>query len=153
MRTLLVLVVIAIAGLLLYIRFVPSDPILWNIDPVVEGRTGPGRYLVRPEEGDVAGRVHDATPSELLAEFDEIAIAEPRTRRLAGSVEEGRITYITRSRIFGFPDYTSVAAVEQPGGAAMAVYGRLRFGSSDMGVNRARIEDWLALLQARLEAR
>ncbi len=33
-----------------------------------------------------------------------------------------------------------------PGGAALAVYGRARYGIRDFGVNRARIERWIAAL-------
>jgi uncharacterized protein (DUF1499 family) len=62
-------------------------------------------------------------------------------------VEEGRITYMTRSLVFGFPDYTTVTTVPAGDGAQVVAYGRLRFGSSDMGVNRERLESWLAQLQ------
>jgi hypothetical protein len=45
-----------------------------------------------------------------LARLDEIALATPRTTRLAGSPDEGRITWITRSALWGFPDYTTAQA-------------------------------------------
>ena len=60
----------------------------------------------------------------------------PRTHVLAGSVADGRVTYITRSRVFGFPDYTTL---EQDGDRLKA-YARLRFGGSDLGVNATRLE-------------
>jgi len=49
------------------------------------------------------------------------------------------ITYVTRSRVFGFPDYTTV----RQAGPQLEIYGRLRFGRSDLGVNAARIDGWL----------
>jgi len=42
-----------------------------------------------------------------------------------------------------FPDYISVKAVAVPGGSALVVWSRARFGYGDFGVNRSRIEDWL----------
>ena len=51
-----------------------------------------------------------------LAAIDAAARATPRTRVLAGSVEAGMITYVTRSRLWAFPDYTTVAVA--PAGAA-----------------------------------
>ena len=63
-------------------------------------------------------------------------------------MDEGRITYITRSAAFGFPDYTTVEAVTAEDGTRLAIYARLRFGQSDMGVNQARVEEWLSALAA-----
>ena len=80
----------------------------------------------------------------MLQAFDTVASGAPRTERLAGSPEEGWITYVQRSRIFGFPDFVSVRAVGVPGGSALIVWSRSRFGYGDFGVNRARVESWLA---------
>ncbi len=77
-------------------------------------------------------------PADLLARLDAVALATPRTRRLAGSVEEGRITWETRSALWGFPDYTT-AEVREDG---LYLQARLRFGREDMGVNAARLRDW-----------
>ena len=49
------------------------------------------------------------------------------------------ITYVTRSALFRFPDYTTVRHRD----AQIEIYGRLRFGRSDLGVNAARIDRWL----------
>jgi uncharacterized protein (DUF1499 family) len=76
----------------------------------------------------------------VLARLDAIALAKPRTERLAGSPAEGRITWITRSALFGFPDYTTAQVVDGPG---LCIAGRQRFGSQDLGVNAARIGGWV----------
>ena len=122
----------AVLAFAAYVRLAPSDPARWHVLP--EG----------VEEGNGAGyalRRIDATP-ETLATLDEIARATPRTRVLAGSVDEGMITYVTRSALMGFPDYTTVAL----SGDTLVVYARLRFGQSDLGVNAARLDEWLAAL-------
>jgi uncharacterized protein (DUF1499 family) len=80
-----------------------------------------------------------------LARLDVVARDTTRTLVLAGSVEEGMITYVTRSAVIGFPDYTTV----QQDGDQLKVYARLRFGRSDFGVNHARVNRWLDALQAR----
>ncbi len=82
----------------------------------------------------------------MLTSIDRIAGETARTSRIAGSIEEGRITYVTRSAFWGFPDYTTVAAVPVDGGTSVAILGRARFGRSDLGVNRKRIEGWLDAL-------
>ncbi len=83
-----------------------------------------------------------AVPGDLAA-LDAIIRAEPRTHVLAGSVGEGMVTYVTRSKMFGFPDYTTV----QQRGDTLAIHARLRYGKSDMGVNKARVERWLNALR------
>lgn len=135
---------LALAGAA-WVRLAPSDPAVWHVDPKAAA-PGEGRFVVRPEGGDVAFPVSALSPAELLGRLDAVAMATPRTMRLAGSVDEGRITYVTRTKGLGFPDYTTVEAVEGPGGTSLAIFARLRFGKSDLGVNRARVEGWLAAL-------
>jgi uncharacterized protein (DUF1499 family) len=147
------LLVVALAVALL-MRIIGNDPAFWHVDPATTQRTGyPNDYLIAPPGAtsarpDELAQVHSLSPQELLRRFDSVALDQPRTRRVAGSPEEGRVTYVQRSRVFGFPDYISVRAVEAPGGAALIVWSRSRFGFGDFGVNRARVEDWIAKLDA-----
>lgn len=131
MTVLWVLLALVVVGMG-FIRLAPSDPSQWHVVPAVtQDRDLPG------------GAMHILTDAEgALALIDAIARATPRTTVLAGSVDEGMITYITRSRIMGFPDYTTV----RQEGDTLTVYARLRFGRSDLGVNRARVDGWLAEL-------
>jgi uncharacterized protein (DUF1499 family) len=135
MRTFFLLLVLVVAGLALYIRLAPSDVARWHTDP---------QQGVAGENSHVAKTFLPVPPEEALATFDAVVMAEPRTVRLAGSVEEGRITYVSRSRLWGFPDYTTVAAVPGDGGTWLSIHARARFGRSDMGVNAARVGRWLA---------
>lgn len=120
-----------------YVRLAPSDPAQWHTDPAA-GAAGDNAHVARA--------VLPMPPAEALAALDAVAMAEPRTSRLAGSVDEGRITYVSRSRIWGFPDYTTVAAIPGDGGTTLVLHARARFGRSDLGVNAARIGRWLASL-------
>ena len=125
---LLVVLVLAV-GLAVYVRVAPSDPDRWHVMP--------DDVTDRDLEGG-AMRVVDAGEAG-LARLHEIITDTPRTTVLAGSVDEGMITYVTRSKVFGFPDYTTV----QQSGGKIRLYGRLRFGKSDLGVNAKRVDGWL----------
>lgn len=142
-------IVLGLMGLIVagavYVRIAPSDPDRWHETffpkPPDTYPAADGFRIVR--------QIDD--PAAVLSRLDAIIMATPRTERLAGSVDEGLITYITRSRLWGFPDYTTVYAgeddtIEGGFGPLLKIDGRLRFGKADLGVNRARIEGWLAQL-------
>lgn len=131
--------VVAVLGLMAYVRLAPSDPALWHVDLAAAGFKGPANgsvFCVRPDNafGPVAG-----DPKDLLARLDTVAMATLRTDRLAGSAAEGRITWVTRSRLMGYPDYTTAQVMPGPG---LCILGRQRFGEADLGVNAARIGAW-----------
>ena len=123
-----------VVGVMGYIRLAPSDPARWHKGPQVT------------EDADLPHGVKRlvAAGPEGLSRLDAIIRATPRTKLLAGSVAEGMVTYVSRTKWMGFPDYTTV----QQQGDRLKIYGRLRFGRSDLGVNRARVEGWLAALKA-----
>jgi len=146
-RIFLGLIVLAVIGFLGWIRFSPNDPALWHGDPLTANLSSMGGWVVRPEGGDAVSAVY---PAEALTTLDRIAQDTPRTTLLAGSVAEGRVTYVMRSLLMGFPDFTTVVALPVPDGVTLAIHARQRFGEGDMGVNRARVERWLAALDAAL---
>lgn len=125
----LIIVVCALA----YVRLSQGDISNWHV-PVAGTQDADGA-------GD-ALRVIAATP-ETFATADAYMAALPRTKALAGSLDEGRITYITRSQVFGFPDYTTVEYAD----GTLKAFARLRYGQSDLGVNRERLEGLIAALQ------
>lgn len=133
------------------VRAAPENPQAWHVDPLGAPRTGRANdYLVLPEgmnapaDRSMAPRLVSAL--ELMERFDAIARSAPRVKRIAGGPQLLFATYVQRSAVFGFPDYISVRAVEGEDGAALAIWSRSRYGHSDFGVNRARIEGWLEAL-------
>ncbi|MGR3623589.1 DUF1499 domain-containing protein [Pseudophaeobacter sp.] len=120
----------AVAVILGFIRLAPVDPFDWNTQPELS------------EDKEFRGGVFRVVRSgpEGLHLFNQIATSAPRTKLLAGSVEDGMATYVTRTKVIGFPDYTTA----RQDGDLLKVYARLRFGRSDLGVNKARIDRWLA---------
>lgn len=137
-RLALAVLVLAVAGFAAYVRLAPSDPARWHQRPPdapgAPGEVeGPGSFLAVRQVAD---------PAAALAAADAAIRATPRTRVIAGSPAEGMVTYRTRSRLWGFPDYTTVWTE----GDRIGFWGRLRFGGGDMGVNAARVRGWLATL-------
>lgn len=142
-RLILLALALLAAGGVGYIRLAPSDPARWHVSPRLAAleKGGPPGEIVTVR-GGAAVQLALPDPAAALARLDAIAMASPRTRRLAGSATEGRITWISRSRLWGFPDYTTAEVT--PGG--LVIHARQRFGSDDWGVNAARLRDWLAQL-------
>jgi len=72
----------------------------------------------------------------------------PRTEVVAGSLVEGQVTYVTRTKLMGYPDFTTIG-VYGANPRYVEVYGRSRFGRSDLGVNAKRVNGWLDQIEAR----
>lgn len=132
------IVAIAVLALLAYVRLVPSDAARWHIDPAAAVDPGPAGVLITPGK-----YISTDTPTALLERFDAAARTHSATR-LAGSINDNHITYVVRSKWFGFPDYVTIKTIPVgTGGSTLSILSRLRFGQSDLGVNRARLEAWL----------
>ena len=136
--------VLALLGFGAWVRLAPSDPAVWHVDPAtVTDRGAENSYLLAA--GGDAGPVEvPLPPDQAAARLDAIALATPRTTRLAGQGDF--VTYLTRSAAMGFPDYTSVRILPTATGSQVLIFARSRFGQKDFGVNRARVEDWVARL-------
>ncbi len=116
-----------------YIRLAPASPDKWH------------QSLDFEQSRDLkvgAMRVIDLGEGD-AQRLDVIIRATPRTSVLFGGLASGRVTYVTRSAVVGFPDYTTI----ERHGDALRIYGRLRFGTSDFGVNKARVDGWIEALR------
>lgn len=144
---------IAVVAFAAYVRLAPSDPAIWHADPSAGLAEAGGPVSRLGEEPQLATTLNSARvvvemqgqDRLALARLEEVALATPRTTRLAGSPEEGRITWVTRSALWGFPDYTTAQAITTDVATSeVTILARSRFGQGDMGVNAARLRDWLA---------
>lgn len=139
-----ILFLCVVAGFLIWVRIAPSDPDRWHVDPVNAARPRSPNWAIATPAEKHAAPVYDLSAADLARAFDAFATAKPRTRRLAGSPEDGRMTYIVRSALVGYPDYVSVAFIDLGDGTStLALFSRSRFGYSDQGVNRRRLAEWL----------
>lgn len=140
---------VGLLALLAAIRLAPDDPTRWHV-PVAEQTPpipGPCADHIRivPKGARTTCLLSDPAAT-LLARLDTIALATPRTTRLAGTPEGGRLTWITRSRLMGFPDYVTAEASQTAEGTRLDIFARQRFGQGDWGVNAARLAAWLSPL-------
>jgi uncharacterized protein (DUF1499 family) len=132
MMLLWVLVAVVVVGLG-YIRLAPSDPVTWHKMPDARDDRDFANGVIRRLENVPDG----------LARLDTIITNTPRTKRLFGSPEQGLATYVTRSAVMGFPDYTTA----MQDGDNLIIHARARFGRSDFGVNQGRVQRWIDSLQ------
>lgn len=128
-----IILALAVAGLA-WIRLAPSDPEVWNVDPQVTADQDLASGVRRRIDGG----------QEALDALHAIILATPRTEVLAGTPSEGQVTYVTRSKWMGFPDYTTLRAQD----GVLELWARARFGQSDRGVNRDRVDRWLGQMRA-----
>lgn len=146
MRTAFLLLALVAAGAVLaaiILRLVPMPPEIWHVDPAqVTPPDSPNFVLLRGAEAPlVEGEV-----SDVAQRIDNRARSEGATL-IAGSVAEGFMTYVARTRLMGFPDAVSIRILPADDGAVrVEIFSRSRFGYSDMGVNAARVDRWLGPL-------
>ena len=148
MKTFFIVILVLFAAGLLWIRFAPIDRDRWHVDPA--DAENPERSGVR-FIGREAPR-YPGDPDTVLTTFDEIVLSEPRTRLLEGDIDEGLLTYVSRSRVFGFADFITVKAVSEGDQTKLSVISRARVGSRgyDWGVNAERLDRWLQDMRLRL---
>jgi len=118
-----------------YIRLAPSNPEKWHV---------PLEFETDADFRNGARRVIDGDQTE-FDRLDRIIRNEPRSTVLAGSLADGRVTYVLRTKFVGFPDYATIERVD----GQIRILSWLRFGSSDGGLNRTRVERWLKGLETR----
>lgn len=155
-------VIAALTGLVGYVRFAGHDPGTWHVDPrTAPSPSSPNSHRIGPEHGahgttvapDALAPVFPVSADRLADAFDAVALADERVEVVAGSAVDGHVTYVQRSRTMGYPDYVSVRFIELgEDESTLAAFSRARFGYSDLGVNRQRIERWMRGVQERLVA-
>ena len=125
MKALLIVAAI-IAVVLVYIRRAAVVPMVLN-DGYVQDTDLTGGFVALRE---IAG-----SEADFIARITDIALATPRTVQIS----EAPLTFVTRSRWFGFPDITQVIVDD----GRVTIHAHLVFGKSDLGVNKRRVLDWL----------
>lgn len=131
------------------VRLAPSDPATWHVALTNTSPPAPGPCApqIRPvPKGARASCLLPDDPATVLTRLTTLALATPRTALLAGSAAEGRITWISRSKLMGFPDYITAEARQTDQGTRLDIFSRQRFGDGDWGVNAARLTAWLTTL-------
>ncbi len=119
----------------------------------------PNHFLACPTgfcprtHADMVAPTFKASAAQLQQVARRAWAAEPRLKRVGGSLATLRDRYIERTAIMRFPDTISVQFIDLGAGAAtLAIYSRSQIGYSDLGMNKARVIRWLSLLKSALIA-
>lgn len=131
-----------VAVVIFLARFIPADSAPYHEDPALPDRQRSEFRLIGPE----APR-YRADAETVLEAFSEIARSRWNVVLAEGSIDEGMMTFVARSTVFGFRDYITVKATDEPGGAKLSVFARPRFDVYDWGVNKKRLDRWLGELE------
>ena len=95
--------------------------------------------------------VFSAPVSRLRDAVRVIEVNDPDVSPLARDEAKVQDRYLARTRLLRFPDTVSVRFIDLgEGRSTLAIYSRSQIGRSDFGTNRARVEEWLDLLRAKL---
>lgn len=125
------------------------------LDPSTLERTGrPNDFLVCPEglcaaASDRVAPVLPVAPADQLRLWEEVVTSSPRARVLRVDETGFTIHAEQRTALMRFVDTIVVRVVPLADGqSSFAAYSRSEIGYSDMGVNQARLEDWIARVEA-----
>ncbi len=96
----------------------------------------------------IASPIFDVPWERLHEYWTEVIAREKRMVNIVADTDVRRLFYIQHSPTFRFPDIITVEFVALgPNRSSIAVYSRSRYGESDFGKNRKRVEKWFALLE------
>lgn len=91
-----------------------------------------------------------ADPDVAWAALRHLGTGFPRTTLRAEWPERRQAQWVVRSAVLNFPDIVAGQVAAAPSGTRLFLYSRSLFGRYDFGVNRRRVEAWLAALRAAL---
>lgn len=117
----------------------------------------PNQYLLAPEglcEEDAphrTARVYDIGGDELARRLLRVIRGQPRIEERRHDAELNQYEFVQRTALLGFPDTITVQFLALgPRQSSLAIYSRSRYGYSDLGANKARVEKWLDALERDL---
>lgn len=115
--------------------------------------TTPNYYLVCPKDY-CNNKPNDISPifpynrEQLIKNFQTMINQQPRITRAASDQTNYKYSYIQRSKIFRFPDFITVKFIAlNDTQSTLAIFSCSKYGSSDFGVNKKRVQSWLQQLQ------
>lgn len=133
-----------------YVRFAKPNVSNWHIDPeLVSQNDLRNSFLNNSKSSNFF--YYSIPVKELYIKLHKIFEAD-KCQRVSGDINEGLITFVCRSKFFGFPDYVSISFREHKKGmSSLSVYSRSRFGLYDFGKNKKRVTKWLKQLKSNIQ--
>lgn len=142
MRIVLLLVALVAAltlAIAIYVRMAPMPAERWHVDPATATPPASPNFALR--QGADAAVI--PAPIDAVARALSDHAAATGARHIAGDLRGNFATYVLRSRWMGYPDALSLRLTAEGDATRLEVFSRSRFGYSDMGVNAARVADWI----------
>jgi len=96
---------------------------------------------------DLETHRYNVPPGRLYAAIREVAAAQALTFPQIAYDDRLQADFVARSAVFNFPDLITVQVTPDGG---LILWSRSVYGRSDLGVNRKRLQAWLAALDADL---
>jgi uncharacterized protein (DUF1499 family) len=132
---------------------VPTPPLM-DVAHIVRP-SSPNTSLAAPDgftpPPDIATPIYKISADRLFALIQDVAGSQPRTYQAALYPAQFQVHYVARSAVLNFPDQIMLQVRQDgPDGSDLIMYSRSVYGRSDFGVNRKRVEAWLAALQTKL---
>jgi len=126
----------------------PSEPVRFS---AMGASTLPNAWLVCPADvcpsADVRSVVYRVSAARLASEWEATVAARQRVTRVRRDDDGLGGTWIQESAVFGFRDRINMRIYSRGEAlSTIAVHSRSEFGLYDFGVNRRRVEEWLAHL-------
>lgn len=106
--------------------------------------------LCREARADREAPVFSAPPRSVYDAWLRVLDGQPRTSVVHADPEGLVVEAVQRSALIGFIDDITARVLPAPSGATIAIYSASRLGRYDFGVNRKRVEAWLAALSDSL---
>lgn len=136
-----------------------GPPDLGDVDfERIERRTSPNDALACPPDlcpapVDFTTPTYDVPGARLREIVREVAAQEPRTDLVYSARWAEVDRFVARTPLMRYPDTINAHVFGAgPGRSQLALYMRSQIGHSDLGVNRARLERWLAEIARRVAA-
>lgn len=116
-------------------------------------RGQPNEYLALPPDFAATARPHAQSPTFDIpvSALEETALtlihSQPRVEVIATDAARRQYAFVQRTALLRFPDTITMRFVDLGDGrSSPAVYSRSKFGYSDLGANKRRVEAWLAAI-------
>lgn len=125
-------------------------PVIWDD---LQRPVSPNSYLLAPPRFTDAATDETApifrAPVKVLKQWWNAVIAQqPRIKNISESEDGLQIDYVQRTAFMRFPDCITVRFIYiDAKRTTLTIYSRSVYGYSDFGVNKARVQSWLAKLQ------
>lgn len=110
----------------------------------------PNQYLVCPANlcaADPMLEIGDfpVSVAELRTRWEAVIAQAPRVELINANAANNQFDYVQRSSLMRYPDTITVKFLDLGDNrSSLAIYSRSHYGHSDLGVNEARITEWLA---------